>query len=215
MTVDDSWAIIHDWLQRHHPSMRSLLRGPAHPAALAELEEQIGQTLPDDFKRSYLIHDGSERISGILVGLPLMSLAEIHSNWEMWTEVASELEADDDLSQACRSHPPGAVKLLYANRAWIPFAGDSQNFVAIDFDPGPAGKPGQIINTGRDDEMRHVIADTFSGFLEFVARQFVAGRVELSNTAAPEERWLQLTGDGGDLLTGLRPLLGLPESWIP
>lgn len=96
-------------------------------------------------------------------------------------------------------------------RACVPLAGDEQNFVAIDFDLGPSGRVGQVINTGRA-MMRHVIAPTFSGFLDFVARQYVEGRVVRSDT---DERWLQLAWDGGDLLTGLRPLLGLPASYEP
>ena len=104
------------------------------------------------------------------------------------------------------------MKLRYANRGWLPFAGNGQNFVAIDFDPGPAGTVGQVINTGRDDMTRHVIAATFSGFIEFVARCFAEGRVVRSDT---DDRRLQLAGDGGDLLTRLRPLLGLPATYEP
>jgi cell wall assembly regulator SMI1 len=210
MTVDESWDIIHRWLTQHHPAMLSLLHGPAQPAALAALEAQTGHRLPDDFKRSYLIHDGSDSACGPLAGLPLMPLSTIASNWEMWASIADDDDAD--LNEPCRSHPAGAVRLRYANRGWLPFAGDGQNFVALDFDPGPAGTPAQVINTGRDDEMRHVIAPTFAGFLAFVARQFQAGRVVRS---ARDDRWLELAADGGDLLTGLRPLLGLPASYEP
>jgi cell wall assembly regulator SMI1 len=103
--------------------------------------------------------------------------------------------------------PKGAVKKLYANRGWVPFAGD-QNYVAIDFDPGPKGKVGQIINAGRDDEIRHVIADTFGEFLEFVAELFTGGKVELSSDDPPEEPcWLHVKGTDDDLLTGLPELL--------
>jgi cell wall assembly regulator SMI1 len=208
--VNESWDIIHAWLAQHHPSMLSLLRGPADRAALAGLEARTGRPLPEDFKRSYLIHDGSDDDSGPLAGLTLMSLSAIGSNWEMWASIAGEDYTDVDAE--CRSHPADAVKLQYANSGWLPFAGDGQNFVAIDFDPGPAGIPGQVINTGRDDMMRHVIAQSFGGFLAFVAKQFVEGRVVRSGA---DDRWLQLSGDGGDLLTALRPLLGLPECYEP
>jgi cell wall assembly regulator SMI1 len=174
------------------------------------LEERIGVALPPDFKASYLIHDGSEDVSGLLVGLPLMPISVIGSNWEMWASIADD--EYEDLDEECRSHPPGAVKLVYANRGWIPFAGDGQNYVALDFDPGPSGTHGQVINSGRDDMMRHVIAGTFAGFLEFVANQFLAGRVVRSGS---DEAWLRLARDGGDLLTDLRPLLGLPAAYEP
>ncbi len=210
MTVAKSWDIIHDWLGRHHPGMLSELRGPADEAALKALEKRIGLILPDDFKTSCRIHNGSNEMSGPLIGLPLMPLSVIGDNWEMWASIADE--DNQDIDEECRSHPPLAVKRVYANRKWIPFAGDGQNYVAIDFDPGPTGKSGQVINSGRDDMMRHVIANTFSGFLEFVAKQFAAGRVVRSEE---NEHWLQLAADGGDLLTGLRPLLGLPSDLPP
>ena len=41
----------------------------------------------------------------------------------------------------------------------------------------PKGKVGQVINAGRDDDVRHVVADTFSGFLAFLGEQFKLGRV--------------------------------------
>jgi cell wall assembly regulator SMI1 len=208
MSVQESWAVIHDWLRAHHPKMLRLLRKPAKPAALAKLEKHLGQALPESFKASYLIHDGSDKLAGILVGLPLMPLAEVGRTWESWAEIADDEETVEDLSEDCSSSPKGAVKELYANRGWVPFAGDSMNHVALDFDPGPKGKPGQVINCGRDDEVRHVIADTFDGFLAFVARLFTAGVVALNpDESADDPRWLGVKGRKQDLLTGLAYLL--------
>jgi cell wall assembly regulator SMI1 len=190
--------------------MLGLLHGPSDPAEFSRLETLIGRDLPDDFKSSYLIHDGSELESGIILGLPLMPLAEVGGLWQEWANIADDEEMFADLSEKCQSHPAGAVKRLYANRGWVPFAGDSANFVALDFDPGTAGQPGQVINAGRDDDFRHVIAENFGSFLAFVAAQFSAGSVQLSaNTPPFSPRWLALTGGEDDMLTGLRRLLGL------
>jgi cell wall assembly regulator SMI1 len=206
--IEDSWAVIHDWLGLHHPSMLTLLHGPAKAADIKRLEKQIGQALPDNFQASYRIHDGSDRNSGVFVGLSLMSLSEVGRTWEGWAEIADDEEIVEDLSEDCQSQPPGAVKPLYANRGWVPFAGDSQNYVAIDLDPGPKGKVGQIINAGRDDEVRHVIADTFEGFLDFVAGLFQAEKVGLPpGEKADNPRWLGVKGKKQDLLTGLPELL--------
>jgi cell wall assembly regulator SMI1 len=208
MTVRESWDVIHDWLRAHHPKMLRLLRKPAKPAALAKLEKHLGRTLPDSFKESYLIHDGSDDLAGILVGLPLMPLAEVGRTWESWAEIADDGDTVEDLSEDCSSSPKGAVKELYANRGWVPFAGDAMNHVALDFDPGPKGKVGQVINCGRDDEVRHVIADDFEGFLAFVARLFTAGVVALNEEESPDDpRWLGVKGRKKDLLTGLADLL--------
>ena len=213
MHVQEAWAVIHNWLGRRYPTMLRLLNGPASPAAFSQLERQLQQRLPEDFKASYTVHDGSNANSGILIGLPLLSLLEIGRVWEMWAEIAEGEETVADLSEECQSRPAGAVKLLYANRGWVPFAGDSQNHVAIDFDPGPKGEIGQIINCGRDDMIRHVIADTFEGFLAFVAQQFAADRVGMSSDeSSGEPRWLALVGGQRDFLTGLQELLGTDHS---
>ena len=143
MTVDESWSIIHGWLGEHHPAMLPRLRGPADPAALAALEAHTGCRLPEDFKRSYLIHDGSDDVSGPLVGLTLMSLSRISSNWDMWASIVDDDNAD--LDAECRSHPPGAVKLRYANRGWLPIAGDGQNSSRSTSIPAPREPPGRSL----------------------------------------------------------------------
>ena len=188
--------------------MLGLLRGPAKPAEFRTLEKTLGVTLPDDFKESYLIHNGSDPVSGVLVGLPLMSLAEIGRAWETWADIAADEDLVQELSEDLSSHPKGAVQPLYAHRGWVPFAGDSQNFVALDFAPGPKGAAGQVINAGRDDEVRHAIAGTFAGFMEFVAGLFTAGRVAV-NPDEPKDapKWLGVAKKKADLLTGLPDLL--------
>jgi uncharacterized protein (TIGR02996 family) len=202
--VEVAWAVIHDWLARHHPTMLALLNGPADEAAFPGLERRIGQRLPEDFKASYLIHDGSAPLAGPLIGLPLLSLVEVGRVWAFWADDEVLL---GDLKESCSSEPPGAVKPLYANRGWVPFAG-ALNYVAIDFDPGPVGRVGQVINCGRDNKIHHVIAGTFAGFLTFVARQFALGRVSLREDPP---QYLAVAGGNLDLLTGLRALLGLEE----
>src|SRR5262245_46429161 len=103
VSIEDSWAVIHEWIGRNHPSMLSLLNGPAKAAEFKRLERRLGQTLPDDFKASYRVHDGSERTSGVLVGLSLMSLAVVGRTWEGWAKIADDEDTVEDLSEDCQS----------------------------------------------------------------------------------------------------------------
>src|SRR4051812_28850574 len=73
--VEAAWAVIHDWLARDPPAMLKLLHPPAKKSAFARLEARIGQRLPDSFKTLYGMHDGSEEVSGVLIGLSLFPLA--------------------------------------------------------------------------------------------------------------------------------------------
>ena len=123
----------------------------------------------------------------------------------MWPDVAAD--DDQDLNEPCESVPTGAVQLKYAHSGWLPFCGDSQNFVAVDFAPDSAGTTGQIINTGRDDEIRHVIASEITGFFDFVVQQFSAGRISVRSSETDSiPRWLAVN-ESADLLTALPDLL--------
>lgn len=212
MSVEDSWEVIHDWLAFHHPTMLGLLRGPAKFDAFPKLETKIGHALPDAFKESYLIHNGSADRAGVLIGCPLMSLAEVARNWALWAGIAKDADLVAGLSRDRRARPAGAVKPLYANRNWVPFAGDVQHYIALDFDPDTGGTPGQVINAGRDHETLHVIANSFEEFLAFVAAQFTAGRVVLMQTPNNDPpRWLSADNGMDNLISRLPYLLGLRE----
>jgi cell wall assembly regulator SMI1 len=212
MGVQESWAAIHQGMDKLIDNWRAKLHGPAKSTALAKLEKLIGHKLPDDFKACYRLHDGSDYRLTLLAGLPLLSLNEITRAWESWATIADDTELNAEISEGFQGHPGDAVKPLYANRGWLPFAGDGQNFAALDFDPGPSGEVGQVINAGRDDETRYVIADSFSSFLAFVAEQFERGRVVLKH-GCPR---LFVSGKDRDFLQALPYTLGLkPEEKEP
>src|SRR5262249_49298569 len=81
-TVAASWAVIHKWLDRHAPLVREKLNPPTDEAALARLATAVGRELPEDFLASYRIHDGADRVSGPIIGVPLLSAAAIVREWK-------------------------------------------------------------------------------------------------------------------------------------
>jgi internalin A len=220
MSVAEAWGVIHGWIDQHCPAMRRHLNGPADPAALDALEQELGIPLPDDFRASYLIHDGSARVPGpprigctdefrILVGLPLLPLSEVVRCWRNWAGYAADEDLLADLNGDYTSSPTGAVRETYARRGWLPFAGGEDHYVAVDFDPGPSGASGQVINFGRDDHVRHVIAPTFAEFMSFVAELFSAGEVMPDPDHRPGRPVpVCLRGTGRDLLRSLPEVLG-------
>jgi len=67
------------------------------------------------------------------------------------------------------SYPPNAVRDLSTSVDWVAFADDrAGGYLAVDFDPGPTGAIGQIINFGRDDAAHFQLATSFESFLERV-----------------------------------------------
>lgn len=69
------------------------------------------------------------------------------------------------------SKPEKCIKCLYVNKLWIPIAhDDSGNHIGIDLDPDVNGKLGQIINFGRDEDEKFVIANSLNEFLELMIK---------------------------------------------
>jgi cell wall assembly regulator SMI1 len=216
LTVPEAWDVIHDWMRGHSPTLLPKLNKPASKAALADLEKSVGLVLAEDFKASYLIHDGADPYSGPLVGVPFMSLARIVKEWKT---LKPKRGSDYPSLKAPVSCPRLMVKEVGGNARWVPFAGpDEQNYIGLDFDPGPKGTAGQVINFGANQFIygsnRFVFAPSFGGFMNFLADLFATGQVEVCPDNDPsDQRFLQLTrrretGASCSLLTGLGMLLG-------
>ncbi len=52
---------------------------------------------------------------------------------------------------------------------------NDSNHIGIDLEPGPCGVVGQVINFGRDQEQKYVLARSWAHFLKDVADELEAG----------------------------------------
>lgn len=150
---------------------------------LDALELEIGHPLPEDFRAFYRIHDGQKRGAdfGLIYGLPLMSLAEIAESRRRWDEIAATWS--DHAHQRCLSGE--RVKPLYANRMWVPFTHDwGGNHLGLDLDPGPTGLVGQVINFGRDEQDKYVLADSFTAMWGWLLDHYESGNIEAERNEA-------------------------------
>ena len=78
---------------------------------------------------------------------------------------------------------------MYASPGWIPFASDSGgNCLGIDLDPGPTGTRGQVINFGRDEDEKFVLAPSMNEFLEWFADQLESGNFLIREVPKPSTR---------------------------
>ncbi len=170
------------WLETHLPELHADLAPGATDAAIAEFEQQVGRAFPESLKALYRWHDGQrvEVNTGPFYGLIFLSLADARKHWASWLEIIEESSAEDlaDLSAFSKSVKPGVVKALYASRYWIPFAYDyGGNHLGVDLDPGERGTVGQVINFGRDEDDKFVLADSLAAFLEWLVDQLESGNV--------------------------------------
>ncbi|MEU1536202.1 SMI1/KNR4 family protein [Streptomyces fagopyri] len=140
-------------LRQHteHIGAKTEMPAPVTDAQLAAAERRLGLPLPADLRSLYQEADGdggSEALAGYC-WLPLDgALAERDHyigvptwfGWELgWHQVIFDADPPDTVRR-CSGHP-----------GWLPFATwFDGNFFAVDLAPAANGRPGQVIEVGRD-----------------------------------------------------------------
>ncbi len=96
-------------------------------------------------------------------------------------------------------YPPNTIKPVQYSSGWIPFAESyTDEQLAVDLDPAPAGTKGQIIIFGSDVEYYLKVADSFDDFCQLLIDHYEHDRIH---------RWLTGRGNWGhELYNSLRPL---------
>src|SRR5690606_4093300 len=120
--------------------------------------------------------------AGPWYGMDFLSLNRVLEQWESWKETIVGFTQNDvaDLDKYCSSVPEGHVKAKYATIKWIPFAYDwGGNYLGIDLDPDAKGKVGQVINFGRDESKKFVVAPDIPSFVEWLVSELDSGNFSI------------------------------------
>lgn len=200
--MDELWLALEHWLGQQLPEVLADLNPGCSNKELSELERRLNCRLPEDFKAFYRRHDGQKgETTGLFCGLPVLSTDDLYKHWEGWREIADE---DEDIATEItgESYPNGAIKPTYVNVKWIPLTYDGgSNHLGIDVDPGPAGVVGQVINFGRDENNKFVLASSLSNFIAWMLAQYQGGNYKSS------ERSLELKEPANSHFLDVVPLL--------
>ena len=152
-----------------HPEQ---LPPPATAAAIDEAERRLGCRLPPDLRALYMIADGdgigyeNRYLFQGNAWLSLESLVSEHTEWgaseRPW--YGWDLEWDAVVFDAA---PTNTVRRCGGHPGWLRFAtSEDGNFLAADTVPARNGRPGQIIQTGRDyDDGPAYVADSITSLL--------------------------------------------------
>nr|WP_281378783.1 leucine-rich repeat domain-containing protein [Paenibacillus phyllosphaerae] len=156
------------------PELAAALRPAASIEDIRGAERTMGVEFPAPLRELYLLHDGEEADgTGLFWGLRFLPLDEVVSSWHTWSDLEEAYGAMGDHY----SVPSGWIKESYINVQWIPFAEDGGgNHLGVDLDPDEQGLNGQIINFGRDEQMKYVIARNLTDFLQFLRDELKNGR---------------------------------------
>ncbi|WP_329239690.1 SMI1/KNR4 family protein [Actinoallomurus sp. NBC_01490] len=126
------------------------LSPPLSAASRARLLQEHDVALPPDLVALYGEADGGYDEDMLFENQTWFALARTLDQSHFW--VPTLKWTDDPLwSTAPDSDPPGAVRRSVHRDGWFRFATNTGgDFLAVDLDPGPAGRPGQIIRLDRD-----------------------------------------------------------------
>ncbi|MEH0153307.1 leucine-rich repeat domain-containing protein [Limibacter armeniacum] len=158
-------------LQEVFPELANTLNPPATEAQLMEVEKVTGLQLPEDLKSLYRMHNGESGYTGLFFGLPFLSLEKALQEWNLWVTIAGD-DSFASIDSTIISVPTGHIKEQYANKKYFPISEDGGgNNIVVDLDPDTKGQKGQIINSGRDETTRYVIAPNITAFIQFISAQ--------------------------------------------
>ena len=116
-----------------------------------------------------------------------------------WNRVLADFKGDRYKIRG-GAWPRDAVDPAYINRRWIPLTHDgSGNHIGLDFDPWPAGRIGQVILYGRDQDVKAVIAPSLGKFLGWVAGLLESGNFRLQPQANVLREFRLKTPEAGRL----------------
>ncbi|MCG6498834.1 SMI1/KNR4 family protein [Kitasatospora sp. A2-31] len=143
---------------------------PASATALDEAERRLVTPLPADLRALYLIADGDGNgyenlhLFGNNLWLSLEGLVASQAEWSEPLWFGWDLEWDAVVFDA---DPADTVRRCGGHPGWLPFAsGQDGNFLAVDTAPACKGRPGQVIQMGRDyDHSPEYVADSVTSLL--------------------------------------------------
>jgi cell wall assembly regulator SMI1 len=170
-TIHSTWQRIETWLRIHMPDIWQEIR---------QAEMAIGLTLPEDFKASYLLHNGGYLIL-LASEMNIFSLDDLVATWQMFQQLAEEETWTDAgppyyVGNSLEGSNFEAIQPVWWDTHWIPFGRDlAGNCCCIDFNPTEEGLPGQIIDWDHEVGPSRVLAHSFSEVLSTFASDLEAG----------------------------------------
>ncbi|GAA3779317.1 hypothetical protein GCM10022225_79350 [Plantactinospora mayteni] len=118
-------------------------------ARLAEAEASMGVALPADLRALHQVSDGDaqEGVFGRLSWwVDMAEMVALHNGDRPW---ASRSSREDPFSFVRDPYPYAVVKRSVDRAGWIPFLlRPDGDYLAVDMDPAPGGRPGQVIRIG-------------------------------------------------------------------
>lgn len=199
--VTDAWARIEAELSRLLPASLGQLAAPAEAPAIEVVQAALATVLPQDFRASLRLHNGTKQEWGHPSPVPLERLYgtdEIVEATRMWRDSYGPDPVFDhpqvwaymvDEGMICLNGP---VRPIVGSAGSV-LVGDMNGDVHwfLDFDPAPGGMPGQVVRVDVECSSWDVLAPSWRQLLVRYAAD-----LELF-AAAPDSSTLEINQDFG------------------
>ena len=159
------WARLQRVLESAAPGVaRGGLNPPATESQVAAVERLVGRRLPEDLREAYRHFNGMTRPGGEANGGPLLmlpyydwcDLESLARRWTMGRQVqmpplgnaggADEMADADDMDDVDGSAAGARCRFAFEDPGWLPIGLCNMSpQVCVDMNPGPLGRPGQLI----------------------------------------------------------------------
>lgn len=157
------WERLEHWLSANWPDGLADLNPPATDEEIADLQTQLGVTLPPDVIEFLKVHNGQgNRAGGLLDNSEFLSTHAIVDQWKVWKGL---LDSGD--FNGITSNPEKGIRSDWWNPKWIPIThnGGGDHY-CIDLAPADGGVVGQVITMWHDMPEREIQARSMSVWFE-------------------------------------------------
>jgi cell wall assembly regulator SMI1 len=170
------WIKYTSWLSTVSKPQFDLLNAGASDEEIETLKKTFDFDLPHEVIELYKINNGqvdSPYQGPALISMTFLDIKSLFLNYNNWKSLyATELNVGETFGdyfnyekEGGKSYPKKAIKIKYINLKWIPIFHDGGgNHIGIDLDPGENGTMGQVINFGRDQNEKFVMAKDLKTF---------------------------------------------------
>ncbi|MCI4671348.1 MAG: SMI1/KNR4 family protein [Bacteroidia bacterium] len=173
--MKELWQRFEKWMEANASSLLEDLYEGASTWDIKETEEELELKFPEPFKEFIMLHNGAMVANGIIGNWDLYGLDDISEECFDMDEKVEE----GDFGSNVRPED-GKVKGQWWNQSWIPFVGSGNgHYLCLDMDPGPDGKPGQVIAYFYDSGERPVLAESFDKWFLDVIERMEKGEISI------------------------------------
>ena len=165
-----------------------VLREPAAPQDVEDVEALPGGRLPEDLRALYLAADGQHHRWGVSVfdghpWFPLETVAYFQEESPEWAAPVDTWRYHEFGRVRSDGLPTAAVRASGHRPGWIRFAESTGgDFLAVDMEPALGGRPGQVIRVGRNHyEGPALVADSVTSMLRMQVEALERGDYEVGD----------------------------------